>query len=114
MDELAYLMDWDLQAIVKGCTSEAPATIMDSPAHLDFSYFCSEQDNILLTFPEISETSSVLDELEELYKPFYPVLHPLSTQTINVTSSEPIPKEVKASDQVQELKGPQVSDCKKR
>ncbi|KAJ1405974.1 WRKY domain [Sesbania bispinosa] len=92
MDELACLMDWDLEAIVRGCNGEAPtATIMDDP-HLNFSHFFSEQDELLGSFPQFSETTNVFDELEELYKPFYPVLHPLSSQTI-VTSSLPIPKE---------------------
>ncbi|KAJ1411775.1 WRKY domain [Sesbania bispinosa] len=105
MDELACLMDWDLEAIVRGCNGEAPAaTIMDDP-HLNFSHFFSEQDELLGSFPQFSETTNVFDELEELYKPFYPVLHPLSSQSI-VTSSLPIPKEpeeakvLKASEKV--------------
>lgn len=124
MDELACLMDWDLEAIVSGCNGEAPAAAtinMDDP-HLNFSDFFSEQDEILCSFPEFSETTKVFDELEELYKPFYPVLHPLSTQSI-VTSSLSIPKEpqdskvvLKGSEKVtiQDLLVPTVSKCKRR
>ncbi|KAE9614108.1 hypothetical protein Lal_00016464 [Lupinus albus] len=95
MDELAYFMDWDLEAIVRGRTNEtAPssATIMENP-YLNLSEFCSEQDEILWNFPEFSETTKVLDELEDLYKPFYPVLHPLSTQNMITSNSLPITKE---------------------
>lgn len=118
MDEFACLRDWDLEAIVRGSTGEA--ITMDDP-NADFSYFFSEQDELLDSFPEFSETTRVLDDLEELYKPFYPVLHPLSPHTI-VTTSLPInmePKQViKASEQkvaaLQGLKVPAAPKCKKR
>lgn len=118
MDEFACLRDWDLEAIVRGNTGEA--TPMDDP-NPDFSYFFSEQDELLDSFPEFSETTRVIDDLEELYKPFYPVLHPLSPHTI-VTTSLPInmePKQViKASEQkvaaLQGLKVPAAPKCKKR
>ncbi|XP_061337838.1 probable WRKY transcription factor 29 [Gastrolobium bilobum] len=120
MDELACLMDWDLEAIVRGCTGEASANTMIDEPHPNFSLFCSEQDELLGTFPQFSETTKVHDELEELYKPFCPVLHPLSSQTI-VTNSLPIPKEteevkvLKASEKValQDLQVPAVSKCKR-
>lgn len=113
-------MDSDLHAIVKGCTSETPATIMDD-LHLNYSHLCPEQDDLFFNFHEFSETTPVFDELEELYKPFYPVLNsPIST----VTSSEPIPEEtkevkvlkLKPSDKVavQDPKDPTASKCKKR
>ncbi|XP_027343179.1 probable WRKY transcription factor 29 [Abrus precatorius] len=108
-------MDWDLEAIVRGSTSEA--IIMDEP-YPNFSNFFDEQDEALGSFPEFSETTRVLDDLEELYKPFYPVLHPLSPHTI-FTSSIPIPKEPEeakeASEKVapQELQVPAASKSKK-
>ncbi|OIW09951.1 hypothetical protein TanjilG_32100 [Lupinus angustifolius] len=124
MDEIAYFMDWDLEAIVRGSTSEsAPSatTIMEDP-YLNFSQFCSEQNEIVWSFPEFSETTKVLDELQDLYKPFYPVLHPLSTQTILTSNSLPIPKEPqefkvhKASEEItphDQLQIPIVSKSKK-
>ncbi|XP_061344050.1 WRKY transcription factor 22-like [Gastrolobium bilobum] len=100
-------MDWDLQAIV-GCISEAPATTMDTP-HLSFSHFCCEQGDLLCNFQEFSETTTVVDELEELYKP-------LSISTISL----PIPEEteeVKVPSNkvaVQDLRDPAASKCCKR
>ena len=126
MDELACFMDWDLEAIVRGCSIEAPATTTIEDPHPNLSpyHFYSEvqSDDLLFSFPEFSETTRVLDELEELYKPFYPVLHTLSPQTI-VTSPLPIPnkepEEVKAhkpSPKVapQDLQVPKVSKSKRR
>lgn len=117
MDEFACLRDWDLEAIVRGNTGEA--TPMDDP-NPDFSYFFSEQDELLDSFPEFSETTRVLDDLEDLYKPFYPVFHPLSPHTI-VTTSPPIPIEpeqvIKASEEKVALQGLKVTaapKCKKR
>ncbi|RDX76906.1 WRKY transcription factor 22, partial [Mucuna pruriens] len=110
LDELARLMDWDLQAIV-GCSSEAPASIMDNPHPIFSQNFCSQlQDDLLCNVEEFSETTTVVDELEELYKPFYPI----------VSNSPPIPdkteEEVKAlqvaEDDLQD--DPSASKCKKR
>jgi hypothetical protein len=115
MDELAFLMDWDLDAI----NELAPTT--NNPY---FSHLFSEQDDELLfgSFPEFSKTKNALiDEFEELCKPCYP----LSSQTIVTTSSlttivpkEPHHevKEIKASKKVasQDLYVPAVPKCKKR
>lgn len=107
MDELAFLnMDWDLQAIVRGYTGEASETqtrtILDV-THNDIPHFFSElqvygDDPFCSTFPEFSDTTMVIDELGDLYKPFS------TTQTVITTTSVPIPKEViKASEKVQKL-----------
>ncbi|KAK4262812.1 hypothetical protein QN277_028320 [Acacia crassicarpa] len=110
MDELAFFMDWDLQAIVRGYTgehapSETTTTTIIDVTNPNFPHFCSElqvqdDDPFCITFPEFSDTTLMLDELGDLHKPFS------STQTIITTTSVPIPKEVviKASDQeVQDL-----------
>ncbi|XP_014506866.1 probable WRKY transcription factor 29 [Vigna radiata var. radiata] len=114
MDEFECLRDWDLEAIVRGSSGEA--TAMDDP-NPDFSYFFSDQDELLDSFPEFSETTRVLDDLEDLYKPFYPVLHPLSPHTIVTTSIEPQQvKELKASEEkvaLQGFKAPPTPKCKK-
>ncbi|RDX80164.1 putative WRKY transcription factor 29, partial [Mucuna pruriens] len=113
MDEFACLRDWDLDAIVRGSSGEG--TTMDDP-NPDYSYFFSEQDDVLDSFPEFSETTRVLDDLEELYKPFYPVLHPLSPHAI-VTTSLPIPiepEQVKASEDKVALQGLKVPAAPKR
>ncbi|GFZ01332.1 hypothetical protein Acr_14g0009670 [Actinidia rufa] len=65
--------DGDLQAVVRGysnpSTSFAPFTLQQDADDFDLS-----------TFPDaLFESTRVLDELEELYKPFYPLLNnPLS------------------------------------
>ncbi|KAK7399166.1 hypothetical protein VNO78_10342 [Psophocarpus tetragonolobus] len=66
MDEFACMRDWDFEAIVRGSSSGE-----GSDPH-QFSYFFSQQDDLLDSFPEFSETTRVLDDLEDLYKPFYP------------------------------------------
>ncbi|KAF7828222.1 putative WRKY transcription factor 29 [Senna tora] len=104
MDEVAYLMDWDLQAIVKGCSS--------SEALIDHPY--PNHDDLLFTttFPEFSETTSVLDELAELYKPFYPLSPPQKTiipeQVIKASSSEELEVVVQA-----DLQNPAISKSKR-
>lgn len=120
MDD-SWLMDWDLQAIVRGCStsSEVPeGSIIEDPQHLNFSqYFCSHHDFLIstTTFPEFSETTSVLDELAELYKPFYPILHPLSPQTITPIPQQQVKESSScSSQQVQDLQDPVVYKCKKR
>ncbi|XP_058735994.1 probable WRKY transcription factor 29 [Vicia villosa] len=113
MDELAFLTDWDLEAI-----NETPTT---TNTNTYFSQLFSElqHDELLFgNFPEFSEATNVLiDEFQELCKPFYP----LSSQTI-VTNSMIIPKqheevkEIKASDEKaasQDLQVSTVSKCKK-
>ncbi|WVZ11562.1 hypothetical protein V8G54_016092 [Vigna mungo] len=62
-------MAWDLHAIV-GCTI-APATIKENPNLILSQHFSTEQDDLLCNFQEFSETKTVLDELEEIFKPFY-------------------------------------------
>ncbi|XP_010053209.1 WRKY transcription factor 22 [Eucalyptus grandis] len=64
--------DWDLQAVVRGCgVGESSYDIMDwmswqSDADL-------RQEEILFGgFSDFAETSALLDDLEQLYKPFYP------------------------------------------
>ncbi|XVF13061.1 hypothetical protein REPUB_Repub08aG0175200 [Reevesia pubescens] len=83
-----YMDNWDLQAIVGGSSND-----MENPQFMSFDPWSFQQEDDLMSFPEIFETNTkVLDELEELYKPFYPELNPYSTQTI-ITSSLPVPQD---------------------
>ncbi|KAG2375638.1 WRKY transcription factor 29 WRKY DNA-binding protein [Vigna angularis] len=115
LEELARGMAWDLHAIV-GCTI-APATIMDNPNLILSQHFCAEQDDLLCNFQEFSETKTVLDELEEIYKPFYPQFRNSSI----ISSSQPVPdktvKKLKPSNKVdvqaQDLHDTAVSKCRK-
>lgn len=78
--------DWGLEAVVRGCSTTSTA-IMDI------------QEDIFNPFPHdhIFETSTALDKLEELYKPFLPVnLHPLVPSPTIPASSVSVPKQVVA------------------
>ncbi|KAJ6426540.1 hypothetical protein OIU84_022188 [Salix udensis] len=71
---------WDLQAVVRsGCSSNYQefAEIMNSSPSL-FAPLSFDQDE-LLNFQETYETPTDFDELDGLYRPFYPALH----QTLN-------------------------------
>ncbi|KAG6684933.1 hypothetical protein I3843_12G088800 [Carya illinoinensis] len=97
MSEFACMEDWDLQAVVRGCINiEAPTAILRDPKSC-FPPMNAVEDGAL-SFPENSETTTVLDKLEMLNKPFYPVLNPVSSQTIR-PSSISAPKELKEPDQ---------------
>ncbi|KAH0974890.1 hypothetical protein GBA52_016789 [Prunus armeniaca] len=51
-----------------------------------------EEDDFFHALPQLFEATAALDELEELYKPFYPVLQP-STPPIILASSISVPQE---------------------
>ena len=93
-------MAWDLQAIV-GCTI-ALATTMDNPNLILSQGFCAEQDDLLCDFQKLSKTKTVLNELEEIYKPFYPHVH--NNPHPIISCFQPIPhknvKELKLSNKV--------------
>ncbi|XWS48881.1 hypothetical protein CRYUN_Cryun13aG0114600 [Craigia yunnanensis] len=93
MSEL-YMENWDLQAVVGGSSNDACISVSDM-ANPPFSFdLWSFQQEDLMSFPEMFATNRrVSDELEELYKPFYPELNPYSTQTI-ITSSLAVPQDV--------------------
>ncbi|GMI64048.1 hypothetical protein like AT4G23550 [Hibiscus trionum] len=88
---------WDLQAIVGGGSSNVDA--MENP-QLSFGPWGFQQDedeDHLMSFPDIFEMNpKVEDELQELYKSFYPHFNPYSTQTI-ITTSLPVPPDVDVS-----------------
>ncbi|KAJ9706033.1 hypothetical protein PVL29_001547 [Vitis rotundifolia] len=79
MSEFLGMEDWDLQSVVRGCAinEASSAALMDTSLPC-FSPLTIQQDELLFSFPDFFETTTVLDELEQLYKPFYPALQPLS------------------------------------
>lgn len=96
-------MDWDLQAIVRGCSSEASIDfVMDKPQSYNLSPSSLQQD-VRFKFPDVSETTTILDELEELYKPFYP-------QTILTSTSISAPTEVNKKPKKLRKQRPKLSD----
>lgn len=79
MSEFLGMEGWDLQSVVRGCAmNEASSAALMGTSLPCFSPLAIQQDELLFGFPEFSETTTVLNELEQLYKPFYPVLQPLS------------------------------------
>ncbi|KAG6388277.1 hypothetical protein SASPL_153479 [Salvia splendens] len=74
MSEL-QMEDWSLQAIVRGSSGEFGKMEMDGPDSF-FQSLASDQD-LRAAFPDIFDG----DELEELYKPFYPATTTHSDQT---------------------------------
>lgn len=78
--------DGDLQAVVRGfnnsfSTCSSTATILDYPQTCFSPLIIQEDDLFFSSFPDLlCERNAVFDELEELYKPFYPVLNQLSPQ----------------------------------
>lgn len=85
MGEVAYMDEGDLEAIVRGYSGSGDAFSGDSSGGFSPS-FCFPMETSSFYEPEM-ETNG-LDELGELYKPFYP----FSTQTV-LTSSVSIPEE---------------------
>ncbi|KAK2664154.1 hypothetical protein Ddye_002728 [Dipteronia dyeriana] len=106
-------MDWDLQAIVGGGYNST--SVVDNHWPASSSCFAPnltsldhhhEQDG-LFGFPDICETTTILDELEELYKPFYP-----QTNILTTTASISVPCTTTSTDQV--VKKPKKQPLRKK
>ncbi|KAG8659127.1 hypothetical protein MANES_02G017100v8 [Manihot esculenta] len=82
MGEFTFMEDWDLQALVRGCTTDAFANIMNNDPPSLFTPQNLDLDE-LFTFPEIFESATDFNVKEEIYDSTYPVLHQhsLSTQS---------------------------------
>ncbi|KAJ6714415.1 WRKY TRANSCRIPTION FACTOR 30-RELATED-RELATED [Salix viminalis] len=103
---------WDLQAVVRsGCSANYQefAEIMNSSPSL-FAPLSFDQDE-LLNFQKTYETPTDFDELDGLYRPFYPALHQTlnSSQdkllsTCTSTTSMSVREEVKEGRKVQKKK----------
>ncbi|KAH7577987.1 hypothetical protein JRO89_XS01G0324000 [Xanthoceras sorbifolium] len=93
-------VDWDLHAVVRGCTtSTAVATTTTTTTATSFkddfasqSWFSpssnNDQGSHLFSLLDPFETRNAIEELHELYKPFFPKSHSLSPKSIS--SSKPI------------------------
>lgn len=103
---------WDLQAVVRsGCSTDYQefSNIMNNPPSL-FAPLSFDQHE-LLNSQETYETPTDFDELDGLYRPFYPVLHQtLNSSQNNIlgtctnTTSMSVRKEVKERQKVQKKK----------
>ncbi|XP_030530388.1 probable WRKY transcription factor 27 [Rhodamnia argentea] len=88
MNPTCCVHDWDLQAVVRGCSvGETCYDVTDCA--MWWSVASPQQEEFLFAgFPEFAETSALLDDWEQLYKPFYPV--PLSVSDAASKSEEVI------------------------
>ncbi|CAK9156718.1 unnamed protein product [Ilex paraguariensis] len=84
--------DWGLQAVVRSCaaTSSSSATINTSTTCSvdDYSWlsFQAQEENLFPRFPDLLEPrSGSIEELHDLYKPFFPKTPPLSPQIIPIS-----------------------------
>ncbi|XP_023635089.1 probable WRKY transcription factor 29 [Capsella rubella] len=82
----AYMDEGDLEAIVRGYSGSGDAFSGESSGGFSPS-FCLPMETSSFYEPDMETTG--LDELGELYKPFYP----FSTQTILTTSSVSVPED---------------------
>nr|QGQ64086.1 WRKY transcription factor 63 [Santalum album] len=89
--------DWDLTAVVRGCAaaSSAVSTAAVNPAFAAaadlcprpcFAAFGAEKEDPFLPSPAPFEARSAVEELQELYKPFFPKSERLSPQSISFSS----------------------------
>ncbi|KAM7472242.1 hypothetical protein LguiA_010425 [Lonicera macranthoides] len=74
--------DWGLQAVVRGCTttSSSAATTTTTDVYSLSSF--QPQENHFICFPDLFHTERKIEELHDLYKPFFPKLQPLSPESI--------------------------------
>ncbi|KAK3194715.1 hypothetical protein Dsin_026025 [Dipteronia sinensis] len=91
-------VDWDLHAVVRGCnnTSTAVSTATTATTSTSFkddfdshqswfspsSYNNEQQSGHFFSLSDPFETRNAIEELNELYKPFFPKSHPLSPKSI--------------------------------
>lgn len=97
--------DWDLQAVVRGFSS---GTSLDSPLFCFDPFHNDQQDDLISSFPcdeELFETRrEILDELDQLYKPFYPLFQPLTNTSISAAT------EAKEEEQLQKEEATPMAD----
>lgn len=120
MSQFVYMENWDLQAVVGGsCSNDHGA--FDVSADLENPWSFQLQEDDIMNFPEIFGTNNpkVVDELEELYKPFlYPdddhqLINPYSSQTSITTSSLPVPQDVNEPQENQKVQQSAISGVNK-
>ncbi|KAL2544255.1 WRKY transcription factor 22 [Forsythia ovata] len=86
MEGFCGMEDWDLQAVVRGSSGDFTNIVntdLDKKIFFGFSNDQKFDHEFLFDFPEIFEAVNVSgDQLEDLYKPFYPVANSVPSETI--------------------------------
>ncbi|KAL0289779.1 UNVERIFIED_CONTAM: putative WRKY transcription factor 29 [Sesamum calycinum] len=100
--------DWSLQAIVRGSSGDYAKIVDINGLDSSFAETCHQHQQFGLdNFPELFQLPTGFgDELEELYKPFYPVEGSDPAKTTVLESQEQQPQEVSSEDKL----GPGQSD----
>ncbi|XP_038996248.1 probable WRKY transcription factor 29 isoform X2 [Hibiscus syriacus] len=84
-----YMENWDWQAVVGESSNDAGISYLENPA-FRFDSWSFQQEEDLMRFPENFEPSPKdLDELEELYKPFYTEFNPYIVPVLEEHVEEP-------------------------
>ncbi|CAI8607592.1 unnamed protein product [Vicia faba] len=108
--------DWDLYAVVRGCTTATSTTTATTaakttsttttiPSSAYFSIYPAEQSGQVLSISNPYESRSSVGELHELCKPFFLKSQPLSSNSFSYSS--PSPKSTGQTKQQQLNKQPQ-------
>ncbi|XP_044494300.1 WRKY transcription factor 22-like [Mangifera indica] len=93
-------VDWDLHAVVRGCNTTAANTTVTNSATASFkdgfdaqslfsSFATCEQAAPLFSLINPFEARNAIEELHDLYKPFFPKSNPISPKS-SVVSGKPI------------------------
>ncbi|PIA49162.1 hypothetical protein AQUCO_01300193v1 [Aquilegia coerulea] len=101
--------DWDLQAVVRGCRTSnsttntttttttvttATSIMVDNESFSCFPTLGFQQQENFLCMPDLFESKTVLEELEQLYKPFLPKfelpISPLNSLSNSTSFSAPV------------------------
>ncbi|KAL5062338.1 hypothetical protein RYX36_024075 [Vicia faba] len=92
--------DWDLYAVVRGCTTatstttattaaKTTSTTTTTPSSAYFSIYPAEQSGQVLSISNPYESRSSVGELHELCKPFFLKSQPLSSNSFSYSSPSP-------------------------
>ncbi|CAL5196031.1 unnamed protein product [Lathyrus oleraceus] len=113
--------DWDLYAVVRGCTTAtsstttttttttAARTTSATPSSSYFSIYPAEQSGQVLSISNPYESKSSVEELHELCKPFFIQSQPLSSNSFSYSSPSPKSSNTQVKQQQQLIKQPHHS-----
>ncbi|KAK8537988.1 hypothetical protein V6N13_096217 [Hibiscus sabdariffa] len=85
-----YMEKWDLQAVVGESSNDACISYLENPEFSFDPWSFQQEEYGFMSFPDNFEPNpKVFNELEELYKPFYPEFNPYSIPVLGDHVEEP-------------------------
>ncbi|GLT84633.1 hypothetical protein SLE2022_028530 [Rubroshorea leprosula] len=78
--------DWDLYAVVRSCATTTTSATCSSSAATRSDLHPLSGVSPLFSFPDPFEARNVVEELHQLYKPFFPKSQPLSPESTPISS----------------------------